>query len=528
MILDWLFKAGCTMAEPSQSILEALGCTPTYAGKVVSQSTALTISAVYASARILSEPVGGVPFKVFERTSAVSRRPAPDHPLAPILRWASNAEQTAEQLRVCMMLNVLLTGNGYAEIYWDNAGRVRELVPIPSAYVTPERKTPTSPLQYRIVDSSFGSVARTVPKHRMWHVAGLSYDGLIGLSVVRLARQSFGVALAAEHHAGAMLASGAKLSGVLSHPGELKPEIRESLETSIGEKYGGPENAGKWLVLEEGMQFAKVQMSSDELQFLESRRFDISEVARWFNVPLHRLAEHISQPRANMEQQGIEFVVYSLSPWIVRFEQTAHRDLLRSEERGRFFCEMNVAGLLRGDLAARYKAYSVGRQWGWLSVNDIRALENMNPLDDGGDEYLRPLNMVPVGDDEPAGDGDRGKPSAPARLPSVGPSAREQALVEDAAQRVVTRETRAIRKAIEKQGAQDLGAWADDWYQAHVAFVARALAVSERAATAHVEGQKHALAAAARGGAEQLERLLLAWETSLPAELATEVQSHGR
>lgn len=511
----------------------------TNSGKRVTPEGALGIAAVYTAVRILSESLAGLPFKLFERLDGKGKREASTHPLYDLVHEQPGPETTSEGLRISLMGNALLRGNGFAQKVVDGAGRVRELIPIMAKDVTIERPSPTSLLEYRVTDDAFGAVGRTIPRHRMWHFPAWSWDGICGMSVVEMARESLGVALAAEHHYAGSLRNGARLSGFLEYPGKLKPDARKNLQESFDEQYAGPDKAGKVGVLEEGVRFNKVGMTPQDLNFFQGRDFDIFEVARWFRLPAHMLAANLQQPRANMEQQGLEFVIFSLGPWVVRLEQTGRRDLLHPGERAKHFLELNVAGLLRGDLKTRYAAFAQGRQWGWLNVNEIRALENLDPTPDGN-EYLRPINMEPV--DEPRADPSPRDPAAGDEDPEAdpadpmarrglrmdfappGPSARELALLEDAARRMVTRESRAIAKAATKcESPEAFEAWAGDYYAEHVAFVRGALHVSEGWAETYCRTRRERAVAAVRGGAP-IEDTTKAWEAALPAEIVQEVQ----
>lgn len=373
---------------------------PASSGAHVDEQTALRVTAVLSAVKVLAESISTLPLQVFERREDGDRRAAIEHPLSPVLHTLASEETTAQALRETLCAHVLLRGTAYARVVRDGAGAVRELWPI-TGKVTAERTGPTTrdPLRYVLHSSGPDEVLRP---DQVWRIAGLSWNGSTGLTPIGLAREAIGLAMAYEELSGSAVRNGARVPLVVTHPGVMTDEEYQRFKSSWNETFAGATNAGKTVIAEAGAKVEKVGMTFEDLQFLESRKFQIAEIARLFRVPLHMLYDDKSQPRANMEQSGLEFVVYSLRPWLVRFEQTITRDLLAPHERARYFAEHNVAGLLRGDFAARMSGYASGRQWGWLSVNDVRRLENMNAIADG-DVYLQPSNMAPAGAPAAAG-----------------------------------------------------------------------------------------------------------------------------
>jgi HK97 family phage portal protein len=369
---------------------------PTMSGVTVTETTAMRVTAVLSCVKVIAESISTLPLMVFERDASGDKRAAPEHPLSEVLHLLSNEETTAQSLRETLCAHVLLRGTAFARIARDGAGDVRELWPIAPSTLRVERNKRSLKLEFHV--SETGTATETLRPDQVWRIPGLSWCGATGLSPIGLARESVGLAMALEHATASSMKNGARLAGVVSHPGTMDEDEYKRFKESWNETYTGIVNAGKTAILEAGAKFEPVGMTFDDLQFIELKKFQVAEIARLFRVPLHMLFDDHAQPRANMEQASLEFVVYTLRPWLVRFEQTIARDLLLPAERARYFAEHNVAGLLRGDFAARMAGYAQGRQWGWWSVNDIRRLENLNGIGDEGDVYLQPSNMVPAGD----------------------------------------------------------------------------------------------------------------------------------
>ncbi len=232
-------------------------------------------------------------------------------------------------------------------------------------------------------------------KEQVLHVAGPGWDGLVGKSVIALARESIGLGMAAEQFGASFFGNGAHMAGVLEHPGNLTEEAAERLRKQWRELYSGLSNAHRIAVLEEGMKYQRIGIPPEDAQFLQTREFQVEEVARWFNLPPHMLKDLRRSTFSNIEHQALEFVKYSLLPWLRRFEQAIKARLLAGEDEQDLYAEFSIEGLLRGDIESRYRAYATARQWGWFSANDVRRMENMDPIE-GGDVYLVPMNMVPA------------------------------------------------------------------------------------------------------------------------------------
>lgn len=302
------------------------------------------------------------------------------------------------------MTHLLLWGNSYSQIIRNGKGDVIGLYPLMPDRMSVDRDE-SGRLYYEYTRSeedaktmsSRDMTVRLSPEDVL-HIPGLGFDGLVGYSPIAMAKNAIGLAIATEEYGSKFFANGAAPSGVLEHPGVLKDPGK--LRDSWTQTFGGSSNANKIAVLEEGVKYTPISISPNEAQFLETRKFQIDEIARIFRVPPHMLADLEKSSFSNIEQQSLEFVKYTLEPWLVRFEQSAARALLRQEEKNTYFIKFNVDGLLRGDYKSRMDGYAIARQNGWMSANDIRRLEQLDeiPEEDGGDLYLVNGNMVPLTD----------------------------------------------------------------------------------------------------------------------------------
>lgn len=365
------------------------------AGKVVNEHTAMQMTAVYSCVRILAEAIAGLPLFVYKYGADGSKEKYLDHPLWRVLHDEPNPEMTSFVFRETMMNHLLLSGNAYAQIIRNARGEVVALYPLMPNRMKVDRDN-QGRLYYRYTKNSddapeIGKSKQTeviLSPSDVLHVLGLGYDGLVGYSPIAMAKNAVGLAMAAEEYGAKFFANGAAPSGVLEHPGTIKdPErIRQSWQST----FGGSSNSNKIAVLEEGLKYTPIAISPEQAQFLETRKFQINEIARIFRVPLHMLADLEKSSFSNIEQQSLEFVKYTLDPWVVRWEQAMNRSLLMDSEKSQVFTKFNVDGLLRGDYASRMTGYATARQNGWMSANDIRELENLDriPAELGGDLYL--------------------------------------------------------------------------------------------------------------------------------------------
>ena len=369
-------------------------------GKVVTERSAMQMTAVYACVRILSEAIAGLPLHLYKYTSDGSKEKATDHPLYQLLHDEPNPEMSSFVFRETLMTHLLLWGNAYAQIIRNGKGDVIALYPLMPNRMRVDRDD-KGQLYYtynRVYDEALKTKSMTVvlKPYDVLHIPGLGFDGLVGYSPIAMAKNAIGLAIATEEYGAKFFANGAAPSGVLEHQSTLKnPEkLREAWQS----QFGGSQNSNRIAVLEEGLKYTPISISPEQAQFLETRKFQINEIARIFRVPPHMVGDLEKSSFSNIEQQSLEFVKYTLDPWVVRWEQNLQRILLNPDEKKDYFFKFNVDGLLRGDYASRMTGYATARQNGWMSANDIRELENLDriPAELGGDLYLINGNMLPM------------------------------------------------------------------------------------------------------------------------------------
>lgn len=392
----------------------------TTSGKPVNERTAMQTTAVYACVRILAEAVASLPLHVYEYQDDGGKKLVHDHPLYYLLHDEPNPEMTSFVFRETLMSHLLIWGNAYAQIIRDGTGRVLGLYPLlpdkmdvqrddrGNIYYIYSRNSDENPMF-----KEYGDIR--LKAEDVLHIPGLGFDGLIGYSPIAMAKNAVGMTLACEEYGASFFANGANPGGVLEHPGVLKDpsKVRESWNSV----YRGVNNAHKIAVLEEGMKYQQIGIPPEEAQFLETRKFQINEIARLYRIPPHMVGDLDKSSFSNIEQQSLEFVKYTLDPWVIRWEQSLQRSLLLPGEKGKYFIKLNVDGLLRGDYQSRMNGYAVGRQNGWFSANDIREMENMNPIPDeqGGNLYLINGAMTKLEDAGAFAKTDTGQQNTPAQ-----------------------------------------------------------------------------------------------------------------
>lgn len=478
----------------------------TPAGTRVTADGSLQVTAVFACTRILAETQAALPLLTYRRLGpGRGRARAEEHPLYPVLHSLPNPEMTSFNLRETLQGHLVLRGNCYAEIERDRGGRVVALWPLnPDRMEDIKRENGRLVYFYRVPDKLGGQV-KQLDQSLVLHVRSLGSNGIVGYSPIRLAMNAVGLALATEEFGGRFFGNGARPGGVLEHPQSLSDKAYDRLEKKFSNRHQGLENAQRLAILEEGMKYHEIGVKPDEAQFLETRKFQVTEIARLFRVPPHMLADLDRATFSNIEHLSIEFVTFTLYPWLVNWEQEISRSLLTPAERKTYFAEHLVSGLLRGDIKSRYEAYHVARTDGWMSANDIREVENQNPIE-GGDVYLVPLNMIPadqVGQVQPVepSNGGAGQRALPGRVETaVSESSEERgtragrkrhklisaytSLYRKTAERVLRREAADIRAAARKYlgsraggtapEQRDLGqfnVWLSEYYDQHELFV---------------------------------------------------------
>lgn len=370
-------------------------------GKAVTERSAMQLTAVYACVRILSEAIASLPLHFYKYRSDGSKEKATDSELYYLLHDEPNPEMSSFVFRETLMTHLLLWGNAYAQIIRNGKGEVVALYPLMPNKMSVDRGDDGN-IYYSYTRSEGDAInakASTVilTKNEVLHIPGLGFDGLVGYSPIAMAKNAIGLALATEEFGSKFFANGAAPSGVLEHPGTIKDpsKVREAWQS----QFGGSGNSGKVAVLEEGMKYTPISISPNEAQFLETRKFQVDEIARIFRVPPHMVGDLEKSSFSNIEQQSLEFVKYTLDPWVIRWEQGLSRSLLNAEQKRDHFFKFNLDGLLRGDYQSRMNGYAIGIQNGFMSPNDIRELEQLDliPDEDGGNLYLVNGNMLPLG-----------------------------------------------------------------------------------------------------------------------------------
>ena len=399
-LFSFLFKARDKPQNRTAGSAYAFYMGGSTSGKQVTERSAMQMTAVYSCVRILSEAVAGLPLHLYRYKEGGGKEKAIDLPLYRLMHDEPNPEMSSFVFRETLMTHLLLWGNAYAQIIRNGKGEVIALYPLMPNKMRVERDENGS-LYYEYIHSSDeadtmkNTTVRLTP-YNVLHIPGLGFDGLVGYSPIAMAKNAIGMAIACEEYGAKFFANGAAPSGVLEHPGVIKDpqKVREAWQS----QFGGSQNANKIAVLEEGMKYTPISISPEQAQFLETRKFQINEIARIFRVPPHMVGDLEKSSFSNIEQQSLEFVKYTLDPWVMRWEQSLSRALFTEEEKKTLFFKFNVEGLLRGDYQSRMNGYATARQNGWMSANDIRELENMDkiPAEQGGDLYLINGSMLPM------------------------------------------------------------------------------------------------------------------------------------
>lgn len=372
------------------------------AGKNVTERSSMQMTAVYSCVRVLAEAVAGLPLHLYKYTDSGGKDKALEHPLYFLLHDEPNPEMTSFVFRETLMTHLLLWGNAYAQLIRNGRGEVVGIYPLMPNRVSVNRDDKGN-IYYKYLrgleDAHLNKENEVILLHsEVLHIPGLGFDGLVGYSPISMAKNAIGMAIACEEYGAKFFANGATPGGILEHPGVVKDP--ERVRASWNSAFGGSANANKVAVLEEGMKYTPISISPNEAQFLETRKFQINEIARIFRVPPHMVGDLEKSSFSNIEQQSLEFVKYTLEPWLIRWEQSLVRSLILPGDKGKYFIKFNVDGLLRGDYESRMNGYATARQNGWMSANDIRALENLDQIseEDGGNLYLINGNMTKLKD----------------------------------------------------------------------------------------------------------------------------------
>jgi HK97 family phage portal protein len=381
-----------TGANPRDPVIaQWFGIVDNDTGLVVDAATSMQVTAVSAAVRFLAQSVAMLPLILYRRENDGKIRDTKSN-VAKVLHNQPNRFQTPYEFKEMMMAHVLLRGNGYAEILSTGGRGVDELMPLHPDRVTPFW-TDDGRRAYKYQPARGPS--RVILDSEMFHLMFFSMDGLSGIDPISNHRRTIGLTIGAEKYGAKFYKNDATPPVALEYPGALSPEARQNVTESWSARHQGVNRSHKVAILEEGMKLHELSVTPENAQFLETRKFQVHDIARIFLIQPHLIGAMENATFSNIEQQSLEFVIYTLTPWLTKFEQAVSRDLLNEREQQTMFAEFLVDALLRGDIAARYSAYSIGRQWGWLNANEIRGFENMNTIPSGG-QYIVPMNMTPT------------------------------------------------------------------------------------------------------------------------------------
>lgn len=464
MLTKLLNPKAATLRDPPDWFYESIGGNKTSAGIRVNETSAWNVSGVYACIRIISETIASLPLSVYRNLDR-GKEQLSNHHIHRLLHDTPNEEMTAMVFRETLSNNLLSWGNAYAEIQRNGSNRPIALWPLLSSRVTPERNQ-NGQIQYKLVEDS-GNIRYLNPMDVL-HIPGMGFNGIVGQSVIRLAKETVGLTLASEEFGATFFGNGAHASGVLEHPEQIGSDAHERLRKNWNEMHQGSKNSNKVAILEEGMKWKPITIPPDDAQFLETRKFQMEEIARWYNVPPHKIGILDKATFSNITEQSIGFVVDTIRPWLVRWEQEINRKLFSQNERN-LFVKHNASGLMRGDPKTRSEFYAKLFNLGAMSPNDIREMEDENPVPDG-DTYYRPLNMQELGAVEPVEKED---------------NTREDKLTESIAQRLATKEQKAVEQAIKNRAGnkgRGFNTWARNFYRKYTSVVADGLAVDQEKA----------------------------------------------
>lgn len=505
-IRDWMIeRLGGITPEQFRSqgwdvVLEAWKENRENDGGISSPDSSLKMAAVFACVRVLSEAIASVPLHHYQLLENGGRKRADDLPVAKVLE-SPNPFQTGFEFTENLMKSLLLWGNAYSQITYDSAGRITELWPLlPQNMLESKIKNGNRIYLYQ---EETGNIKR-LSSDIVWHVRGLG-NGFTGYSPIGLMRQTVALGMSAETYGKKFFDNDARPGIVVEHPSKLSDSALKNLKDSWNEDHKGASKAHRMRVLEEGMKLHEVGIPPQDAQFLETRKFQVTEIARIFRVPPHMIADLDKASFSNIEHQGIEFVKFSVLSWAKRIESSISKNLYIERERMSFYPEYLLAGLERGDISSRYSAYATGRQWGWLSANDVRRMENQDPVN-GGDMYMVPLNMVAAdgslskGDDKPSADSTQKKMNREEEKKDAKKESRSYELekevralrsvtarhrltvsyrriMQEAAERSIRRETNdvsaAAKKMLGNRNTAEFNLWLENFYTEHIEFMTR-------------------------------------------------------
>lgn len=461
----------------------------TDSGAKVSPESSLGLAAYYACLRNISEDIGKLPLKVYRHIGPREREEARDEKLYSLLHDAPNPEMSAISFRESVTHHAIGWGGGFAEIERDGPGEISAFWPIHPSRIKIER-APDGALRYRVKTGDLGAQDAILRPEDVLHIHGLGGNGLSGYILSMLAAQTIGIGLQSDKFAARFYGEGIHPTGYLSHPQTLDKDAKDNIKLAYKTEYGGADNSHGMMVLAEGMEWKSLSIPPEEAQFLQTRQFEVVEIARWFRMPPHKLQDLIRSTFSNITEQNIEYVTDCLMPWSVRWEQELKRKCFSGQPD--LFAEHNFNGLLRGDPQKRGIFYRIMWGVGSMSQDDIRAAENMNPIPGGhGATYYVPSNVTPseiavTGQVNSSAGGTAAGTSNEDNLNSA-----HQPVFEDALRRVLTKESKAVDRAAKKHDAEGFADWAADFYVGHRDYVVKSLAPIARAfAKLHGDGEQ--------------------------------------
>lgn len=511
-ILERLLAPRIQAVEPSPADDFWYGPAPSTSvtGINVTAESALTISTVYACVSAIAQDIAAMPLHMYRRLSNGGKERAPNHPLYDLLRHQPNEWQTAFEYWETQVALALLRGNAYSQIVEGPRGFADQLIPLNPARMKVEQLEDD---RLRYTYTRENGRPDVFSQEEIFHLRGLGSDGISGLSIVSLAREAMGLAKATEEYGGRFFGQSAEPRGVLQLDGRLSDEGFERLKENWHQVHGGLGGAHKVAILENGVKWQQVGLSNEDSQFLDSRKFQVEEVARWFKVPLQRIGHTERQTTwgTGLEQFNIAYIAYTLLPWLRRIEQQIRMDLVLAPQT--FFAEFLMDHLLRGDTTARYTAYGMAIRDGWMNRNEVREKENMNPVE-GLDDFLAPQNMAVVdeeGNIQPLSEPPR--PEAPNLVPmeEEEPDARAVLFATHLAAIAVRREMTRLDWANKRHrdAPDEWDRTMDAFYRQHEDLLSKDLGISQEKARKYCQYQRANPNIAEEDRIRQLTRLAL-------------------
>lgn len=399
------------LTQPTQWFLDWIhgdDGTDNPSGVHVGHDSAMKYTPFWAAVRIISGTLAALPFKVYERMDGEGKKPSPNHPIYSLIHDRPNGYMDAVTFMETRQAHVLTYGNGYAEIQRDGAGRPVALWPLMPQPERTQRRISEEGMPFYQIRTPAGEIFN-LPDYNVLHIKGLGFDGYTGYDVVAYHKDAIGYGKAVKEFGARFFSQGANISGVVEHPNALGDKAYARLKESLKLEYGGLSKAHRLMILEEGMKLNKTGVEPEKAQALEVQKWTVDDCSRIFQIPPHKLGSMEFSKYNNVEQLQLDFICTTMLYWFKKWEQECNYKLFMPSERGRLFCEILVEGLVRGDMKSRYESYNIGRNAGFLCVDDIREKENMNPLPDGkGQIFLEPLNMKPAGTEDPPTPSDDG------------------------------------------------------------------------------------------------------------------------